>query len=231
MNKTLRNSVMAGWIISSGLGLAGKAAAADSADTGLRITVYVNNYAQVEPETLARAKEVAARIFGKAGVETVILDGGSFKVGQANEVRFFVNILTRQMAEQMSEKLGLPTNIAGVAAGTSKNQRSRKYVYIFDHVVKRIARDQMKARVEGKVSFHADKGQVLGHAMAHEIGHVLLNLASHSPKGLMRANWDQKDLQSAATGQLLFTPEQAELIRTEVILRDRQEKTLEVAAL
>ena len=102
MNKTLRNSVMASWIFISGLGLASKAAAADSAETGLRITVYVNNYAQVEPETLTRAKEVAARIFGKAGVETVILDGGSYQSGRENEIEFFVNILSRQMAEQMA---------------------------------------------------------------------------------------------------------------------------------
>lgn len=39
-----------------------------------------------------------------------------------------------------------------------------------------------------------DARLVLGLAMAHEIGHVLLNSNSHAPSGLMRADWSRIEL-------------------------------------
>ena len=53
---------------------------------------------------------------------------------------------------------------------------------------------------------------VLAHAMAHEVGHLLLP-HGHSDTGLMRADWDADDLWSAANGELNFTAGQAESIR------------------
>ncbi len=45
---------------------------------------------------------------------------------------------------------------------------------------------------------------ILGHAAAHEIGHLLLGSNSHSPQGLMRARWSRQDLQNAGIGQSSF---------------------------
>jgi hypothetical protein len=39
-----------------------------------------------------------------------------------------------------------------------------------------------------------DARRVLGLAIAHEIGHVLLNSNSHAPSGLMRADWSRLEL-------------------------------------
>ena len=64
--------------------------------------------------------------------------------------------------------------------------------------------------------------QVLGHAMAHEVGHLLLGSNSHSLRGLMRGKWSPEDLQRAAKGDLLFTPEQAKRMRGNVIARLRR---------
>jgi len=50
---------------------------------------------------------------------------------------------------------------------------------------------------------------LLGYAIAHEVGHLLLPPNSHSPSGVMRANLD---LQRAAAKKLRFTREQGELI-------------------
>ena len=57
---------------------------------------------------------------------------------------------------------------------------------------------------------------VLAHAMAHEIGHLLLPYG-HSATGLMRAEWDRKDLRLAVHGRLNFTAEQATLIRIRLL--------------
>jgi hypothetical protein len=47
---------------------------------------------------------------------------------------------------------------------------------------------------------------VLGRAIAHEIGHLLIGTNGHSPTGLMRAIWMRKDFQRGRTDQWLFTP-------------------------
>jgi hypothetical protein len=43
------------------------------------------------------------------------------------------------------------------------------------------------------------KGQILGHAVAHEIGHLLMGTNSHSSRGLMRGNWKVDALHEMAT--------------------------------
>jgi hypothetical protein len=42
---------------------------------------------------------------------------------------------------------------------------------------------------------HVDNGRLLGRAIAHEIGHLLLGTASHARAGLMRACWLGRELQ------------------------------------
>jgi hypothetical protein len=46
---------------------------------------------------------------------------------------------------------------------------------------------------------------IVGHAIAHELGHLLLGTNSHSPTGIMRAHWQPADLASASKGALLFS--------------------------
>jgi hypothetical protein len=54
--------------------------------------------------------------------------------------------------------------------------------------------------------------QLLGHVMAHEMGHLLLPYGAHSIAGLMRPAWDRSQVRAAAEGLLTFTPDQAALI-------------------
>jgi hypothetical protein len=52
--------------------------------------------------------------------------------------------------------------------------------------------------------------------MAHELGHLLLGTNSHSPTGLMRADWRTKDLTDMAQGGLVFSNEQAQKMKAEL---------------
>ena len=61
-----------------------------------------------------------------------------------------------------------------------------------------------------------DPANLLGLAMAHEMGHLLLQSAAHSAAGIMRAQWLPKDLRDAEGGFLMFTREQDRLMRNEV---------------
>jgi hypothetical protein len=68
-------------------------------------------------------------------------------------------------------------------------------------------------RWEGEVS------TILGAAMAHEIGHLLLSSNAHSSSGVMTANFGHKQIVQASRGELLFTAEQAGRIRAQVALQ------------
>ena len=59
----------------------------------------------------------------------------------------------------------------------------------------------------------ASVGLVLGHVIAHELGHLLLQRATHSAAGLMRATLD---LQLAQQGRLLFTAPEGQAIRAAI---------------
>ena len=54
---------------------------------------------------------------------------------------------------------------------------------------------------------------LLAHVMAHEIGHVLQQIARHSDEGMMKANWSGKDYQAMERKTLPFAPIDVEFIR------------------
>jgi hypothetical protein len=54
--------------------------------------------------------------------------------------------------------------------------------------------------------------ELLGAAIAHEIGHVLLGSTEHSAAGIMKARWGQAEFQLLACHRLQFTPEDREAI-------------------
>jgi hypothetical protein len=60
---------------------------------------------------------------------------------------------------------------------------------------------------------------VLGHTMAHEIGHLLLGSNSHASQGIMRPTWGARDIHLAKTGVLGFTDAQAERMQAQVAAR------------
>jgi hypothetical protein len=60
---------------------------------------------------------------------------------------------------------------------------------------------------------------ILGHGIAHELGHLLLGTNSHAPAGLMRARWQPADLASASHGALLFSSLESQEMRNNLSAR------------
>ncbi len=85
----------------------------------------------------------------------------------------------------------------------------------FYHRVERIARTHLNTS-NWRGASGVDAAILLAHAMAHEIGHLLLP-DGHSASGLMRADWSADDLHDAVRGELNFTPEQADVIRARLL--------------
>jgi hypothetical protein len=205
-------------------------ALARSQDTSLTLTFLVCNFAQVDSRTLRDAEKVTSEIFRKAGVETRWVDSASTSENKQSPLAAYgsytlSDIQLDILPSLRAERLGLPNNVMGLAPGTG---RDRRLVYVFYDKVKALAEMQMNARAEGGISTYAIRVQILGYAIAHEIGHILLNLESHSDTGIMRAAWDLRQLQDACYGYLVFTPPQVEAIRLEIGRRSEQQKTLEV---
>jgi hypothetical protein len=60
---------------------------------------------------------------------------------------------------------------------------------------------------------------LLGHAIAHELGHLLLGTSEHLRYGLMAGHWRDTDLDRASFGLLLFSPAEAARMRAEALRR------------
>ena len=73
-------------------------------------------------------------------------------------------------------------------------------------------------------------GRVLGYAMAHEVGHVLLQSDTHTTAGLMKGIWSKSDWQRAAVSVVSFSLAEARQIAA---LRGRtpDENVTQVASL
>jgi hypothetical protein len=61
-----------------------------------------------------------------------------------------------------------------------------------------------------------DRGTLLGRAIAHEIGHLLLGTSDHRPSGLMRAHWTIDELRHAIPHDWRFSRRDADEIRQRV---------------
>jgi hypothetical protein len=58
-----------------------------------------------------------------------------------------------------------------------------------------------------------DTRTLLGYAIAHELGHLLLASSSHNTRGLMRPIWRDEELRSARTADWSFTAQEIAAIR------------------
>jgi len=56
--------------------------------------------------------------------------------------------------------------------------------------------------------------RLLGHVLAHEIGHVLMRTDQHAQEGEMKARWNEDDLATMRSSDLKFTPEDVARIRS-----------------
>jgi hypothetical protein len=186
--------------------------ASGSDGSRLTITVRVLNYARVSQPTLVSAEAQAAKVLRKAGIETVWL-GCPFETPQTDvplpcqQVVGPAEIVLRILPRFTSLKGLRPNSTLGFSIVPGAGEHGI-YASVFF--------DQAEQLAEGGV---ASISVILGHATAHEIGHLLLRSSQHSTVGIMRPRWNQEDLRRASQGDLLFTGQQSKFIRAEVRTR------------
>ena len=188
------------------------------------ISVLVHNYAEIPAKTLIEAEEHAARILRRAGVGLRWLNcpGSQAEISRlpacARPEGGPTQLQLRVIPRTMAERLSLPNNAFGVALSAPQDQFG-VYAFVFAHRVDEIA-EQVGAEV-ARLFF--SPAVILGHIMAHEMGHLLLGAERHSRNGIMSANWSE-DAKLASRGELLFTRTQGKRIRAHVLDRIRAEE-------
>ena len=210
MNRPSRPQVGSLVLIIGLVGLA-RPAAADPRPS-LSIVLQVPDDDSIRPNVVSRAKAEMSRIYRDAGIDIVW-------TREAPDPQLTLTILSRELTDQLT----VVTTALGGAVGT-REYRGRR-AYVFYNRVERVARTYLNtSRRRG--TNDTDNVIVLAHAMAHEIGHLLLPYG-HAATGLMRADWDAKDMRLAVHGRLNFTSEQAELIRTRLFAQLAERQSLD----
>src|SRR5688572_11499187 len=65
----------------------------------------------------------------------------------------------------------------------------------------------------------ADVAALLGRAIAHEIGHLLLGTPGHGPLGIMRATWSRHMVRNSRPDEWRFSGDEARQMRAAVVAR------------
>ena len=164
----------------------------------LTVRVLIDDQATVPASTLAEAQRVAAKVFGHAGVDLRWVvppvagearEGIPLGVGTA---AFLKSLYVIRIAATSSAQAR--ANAAGFSApGT------RIATVIYPRVQQLANGDRRQL------------SQILGHIMAHELGHLLLGHETHSAAGVMRATLD---IERALQGRLRFTAAEGRAIRS-----------------
>jgi len=205
-------------ILASQVGLA-QHVPADS--PSIRVRLY--DYTRLEPSDLARAEDEAAQILRRAGIETAWADctlaasGGQLQP-VCQEDLAPTDISLRILPRSMSVHSPFRGNTLGFAGLSGEGDRG-SMASIFYFGIQDLAR-------MGDTPEH----QILGHAIAHEIGHLLLRTIGHTSSGIMRVTWGRKDLKRLNMEGLFFTEAQAEVMRAEVQARRTQQEAARIAS-
>jgi hypothetical protein len=171
------------------------------------LSVHLDNRAQVPAGVLHAATDEATQLFLAAGIlitwEQPLAqapeDRGadmSAAPGLCDERLYLVVRLIRRTPDSI---------LPGALGFALPFARTGAHVLIFYDRVETLTR---RADTSSNV--------ILGHAIAHEIGHVLLRSGEHSRGGLMQAGWNAASWRLAYSGLLTFRPEEAKRMRAEL---------------
>jgi len=178
----------------------------------LQIHVSYYNYAGVPQSVMTEGLTTSERIFSQAAIQVMwseALRDSKTLQPTSNDDRvlwFYLRILPRSMTNRLERRF----EVIG-SAFTSDDNSSEIANVFYD-------------RLEGlPASVTCSRATMLGHVIAHELGHLLLGNHSHSRLGIMSPNWQKREqIVQLRAGALLFLPEEAERIRHNILEREHR---------
>jgi hypothetical protein len=171
-----------------------------------QLTLRIHDYARVDAKVLLRTQRFVSDSYRSIGVRTAWAEtlypcsdqGGPTACGATEHATEDLTI--NMLSARMAERARFPKDAVGRAA-VGPGGGGRVAYIMYD----RVAASAIQA--------DWDVGDFMAVVVAHEVGHLLLPIGSHSPDGLMRGHWDVNDLRQTDPRALSFTAGQAELIR------------------
>jgi hypothetical protein len=179
-----------GWLIGTALTIELGLSTPVAADEMPTVLVYLADEVGISSDILRDAQEEVVQIYALIGVKVI----WAKRVTGAP-----TQLLVVVIPPMTGHSLG-PKGALGLALRGSASPGHLAYVF-YDRVQEVAEKHQLS------------NASLLGIAIAHELGHLLLPYGSHSPSGLMQGKWDDMQLERARTGFLRFTTQQADLIR------------------
>jgi hypothetical protein len=163
----------------------------------LKVQVY--NLAGVPEGTLVQAEETAASIFHNAGIKLLWADCSSLHKEIEHRVCSTIEsapvVIIKILPQVMAERSGIPQRKFGAAVPPN-------LAFILFDRVEKITRDTGFSRP-----------RVLGHIMAHELGHLMLPAETHSAHGIMSETLISRDCERPGIMLLMFTRAQGGRMR------------------
>jgi hypothetical protein len=166
------------------------------------MTLRISDFAAVEPSVMAGARSVATDIFRTAGVNPLWFDCRMPEDdcgGQAIHPEFRVRIVSDRLVQDIAWDSAL-----GFAIPCSREQEPCILYVLYSRIVALAAEHGRRA------------DRILGHVIAHEVGHAVLGHNAHGLFGVMRRRLAVYEMERT----LYFTPSQARRLRTEVMERN-----------
>jgi hypothetical protein len=167
--------------------------------SALQIVVRLYDVAGVSPVDLHQATRTSDAIFAKAGIEAMWRECGAGCDTAPAAAEVLVRI-ARGGSRSGPEPLGYSL-VDGAARGG---------------VLATLYADRIR-ELAARVGI--DDGVLLGRAMAHEIGHMLLGTSAHARSGLMRAQWSARELEDDRAIDWLFSNGEASTMRRTILAR------------
>jgi hypothetical protein len=183
---------------------------ASDSKTNVLIEIRLYNIAHVPRETLTRAARVAAQLLRQASIDA------AWEYERAFPTDIPRGVAHRDLLGPTVIVLRIYTCLWSKPTRLSRN--SLGFVLSFDNNTAAILYTTIQELAH---NLDVDQAQLLGIAMAHEVGHLLLGSQPHSLKGIMRPSLSKSDLYDGLQGLLRFTPEQTRLMREEALTRAR----------
>jgi hypothetical protein len=172
-------------------------AIAKSPGDAREMIVRLGNSAVVPPRALREAEISAEAMLARAGVHVQWVDCSVETCAEAPDL--WIQFVERRPAN-------LHTETAGYTILYPVNGGKGGYAVVAWRPVAASASEQ-----------GVDPGPLLGAAMVHEIGHLLLGRDAHARSGVMVPHFRRHEIEMAARGELGFTDEQAKQIRAALV--------------
>jgi hypothetical protein len=169
------------------------------------VTVQIRDYARVKPKSLAKAKEIATRMYRRAGIGLEWLGDvaedsrGAHDVPRVDEWRtpaaqLTIDIVTASIAKRR----GYSADVVGFVTVPPEGGMGRIGYVVYERIKDVAAGGQ------------SSTGEILGIIIAHDIGRLILGAGSGTFSGVMTRTWNREELQRVNPMALAFTPAETE---------------------